>query len=207
MSPGALHSGAATPAPNILGFKGSMPCRGARTRPAWLPRGLWFTLCPPLSTLRSHLTCRAAPLPTSPISAAFFDSFQPIPAAVPAAIQVRLLDSLKPSLLIPKGKGVVAITALFYQITVLANLFYLRDELTTKGSSRSPFPRWVLLRERGAPLTYRHWGLGGSARSGGERGRAAGPRRAGAMWLRSRVAEGPGDARPRPHPITPMRRR
>lgn len=125
-------------------------------------------------------------------------------------IQVRLLDGLKSSLLIPQGKGVAAITALFYQITALANLFYLRDEQTTKRSSRFPLLESVSFREplakTGALLTYRHRGAWEGGRGGWEVGQR-GPDGADVMGLRSRVAEGLGDARPRPHPITPMRRR
>lgn len=62
--------------------------------------------------------------------------------AVPAAIQVRLLNAPKSSLLIPQRKGAGAVTALFDQITSFANLFYLRDEPATqhRAASCSPLP-------------------------------------------------------------------
>lgn len=72
--------------------------------------------------------------------------------AVPAAIQVRLLNGLKSSLLIPQRKGAGAVTALFDQITSFANLFYLRDEPATQrraASSRPPLPGPVSLGKPG----------------------------------------------------------
>lgn len=46
MSPGALNSGAATPTPNILGFEGSVPCRGAGARASSAAEGVVVLLLP-----------------------------------------------------------------------------------------------------------------------------------------------------------------
>lgn len=71
--------------------------------------------------------------------------------AVPAAIQVRLLNGPKSSLLIPQRKGAGAVTALFDQITSFSNLFYLRDEPATqrRAASCSPLPGPDSLRKPG----------------------------------------------------------
>lgn len=59
------------------GLKGPCPEEGPGPGPARLLGVSWFSFCPPLPILRSHLMGRAAPLPTSPSSVVFLVANSP----------------------------------------------------------------------------------------------------------------------------------